>query len=63
MSFVCNAEAKHQTTGSGKNGASGPPMLENIDLQSKLRHDGNLQDRSHDTSENQADNRNGRTIV
>ena len=38
-------------------------MLENIDLQSKLRHDGNLQDRSHDTSDNQADNRNGPIIV
>eukprot|EP00112_Aurelia_sp_Birch-Aquarium-sp1_P017634 Seg4105.1 transcript_id=Seg4105.1/GoldUCD/mRNA.D3Y31 product="hypothetical protein" protein_id=Seg4105.1/GoldUCD/D3Y31 len=38
-------------------------MLENIDLQSKLRHDGNLLDRSHDTSDNQADNRNGPSIV
>ena len=38
-------------------------MQENLDLQSKLRHDGNLQNRSRDTLENESDNRIGPSIV
>ena len=38
-------------------------MQENLDLQSKLRHDGNLKNRSRDTLENESDNRIGPSIV
>ena len=38
-------------------------MQENLDLQSKLRHDGNLRNRSRDTLDNESDNRNGPSIV
>ena len=38
-------------------------MQENLDFQSKLHHDGNLQNRSRDTLENESDNRIGPSIV
>ena len=38
-------------------------MQENLDLQSKLRHDVDLRNRSRDTMDNESDNGNGPSIV